>query len=974
MGSLSDFIATLKSQYVTPIVTGLRRSQEALQTRTANRLAQDALGSIREAAEDVNVTESEILALWTDAQPALTDWYNELLEDANAIENASERAEAIAALGSLPNFISALKSQYVTPVISSIRSSAESLETRTANRLANDALGSIREAASDTNITEEEIVRLWQTAIPLIETWYQELLEDANAIENASERTEAIAALGSPEAFIANLKSQYVTPIITGIRSSAEALETRTANRIAQDALNGLRELADDVNVTEQAITAAWTAALPLINDWYQELLDDAKAIENDAERAEAIAALGSPEAFVANLKSQYVTPVLTGITQSTEALQTRTANREAQGAIQALRDVADDVNLTEQTILDKWKEAIPFIQNWWQELNDDIVNNASLSDAEITEALAELGSVEQFVGNIRSQYVTPVLNRIFQTRFSRRSGLAQNQVNRAQFSLGGATSESNFETRRDLLIDAINAYYDAEEKRINNLEASEAELRDLREDNQLAREQALRSAESATNQFAEERIRAEMQVQEQIADLRDEALEVEENRLEKIADLQERHNEKILELEEKLQDDILELRRDRAESAADIELEFQRDLEDLRTRIARDLFGDDVISLGDLTEDQRGQVEASTDFQRRLFDLEQERNRERQDLNTDFGVLRPESTGAFEYYRQALQRGELSEQEILSVFGRQGLDRHTQFDQATTDADEDLTADTADVNAEAEAQATALTEALTPLLTQQKATADTAATTAEIESTTADTAATTAEIAATTADTAATTAEIESITVGILEKTLNDFAETLPVFKLGSADLKAGAAALQNIDPLISAIADIPRRISGLSRTLDSLPERLERALSESFSELNSLVETTVSVENLNVASELSGPEPDTRLFHFPQTDAIARSVARQDALRRTREPQNYFPSRDQIRNAHDISREIVAGIQEAQRAGGNTLGDKKIEITIQPSEIVLKDEVVGRSIDETLVELDQDGRTIGSYQRPAR
>ena len=47
------------------------------------------------------------------------------------------------------------------------------------------------------------------------------------------------------------------------------------------------------------------------LRTWYQELLDDANAIENDAERGEAIAALGGTEQFIANLKSQYVTPIL---------------------------------------------------------------------------------------------------------------------------------------------------------------------------------------------------------------------------------------------------------------------------------------------------------------------------------------------------------------------------------------------------------------------------------------------------------------------------------------------------------------------------------------------------------------------------------------------------------------------------------------------------------------------------------------
>ena len=76
-------------------------------------------------------------------------------------------------------------------------------------------------------------------------------------------------------------------------------------------------------------------------------------------------------------------------------------------------------------------------------------MNNANLTDGDIAESLAELGSVESFVGNIRSQYVTPVLNNILGTQFQNRSNAAQNQVNRSQFNLGGATSESDFETRR---------------------------------------------------------------------------------------------------------------------------------------------------------------------------------------------------------------------------------------------------------------------------------------------------------------------------------------------------------------------------------------------------------------------------------------------------------------------------------------------------------------------------------------------
>ena len=453
LGSSEAFVANLKSQYVTPIITSIQSSQaqvaqaaasaqaaaqrtaqaaaqaaaqarqvqEALETRTANRLAQEVLGAIRTASENANVTEAEIVSLWETAIPLIEAWYQELLDDANALENIGERREAIAALGSPESFVANVRSQYVTPILTGIQRSAEALETRTANRLAQEALGGLRELASDVNVTEEAITDAWIAVLPLLETWYQELLDDANAIENEGLRNEALAALGSPESFIANLKSQYVTPIITGLQRSQEARETRTANRLAQNALKGLREMGADVNVTEQAIADAWVAAIPFIETWYQELLDDANAIENDADRGEALDALGSPEAFIANLKSQYVTPVLTGIAQSTEALETRTANRQAQGAIGALRTVADDVNVTEQAIIEKWQEAIPFIQTWWQELYDDIVNNENLNDAQIQESLAELGSVEAFVGNIRSQYVTPVLNNILGTQFQNR-------------------------------------------------------------------------------------------------------------------------------------------------------------------------------------------------------------------------------------------------------------------------------------------------------------------------------------------------------------------------------------------------------------------------------------------------------------------------------------------------------------------------------------------------------------------------
>ena len=52
--------------------------------------------------------------------------------------------------------------------------------------------------------------------------------------------------------------------------------------------------------------------------------------------------------------------------------------------------------------------------------------------------------------------------------------------------------------------------------------------------------------------------------------------------------------------------------------------------------------------------------------------------------------------------------------------------------------------------------------------------------------------------------------------------------------------------------------------------------------------------------------------------LFHYEQTDRIARNIARQSVFRQPRAVPNYLPDANQIRNARDVSREIVAGLTE--------------------------------------------------------
>ena len=57
--------------------------------------------------------------------------------------------------------------------------------------------------------------------------------------------------------------------------------------------------------------------------------------------------------------------------------------------------------------------------------------------------------------------------------------------------------------------------------------------------------------------------------------------------------------------------------------------------------------------------------------------------------------------------------------------------------------------------------------------------------------------------------------------------------------------------------------------------------------------------------------------------LFHFEQTDRIAHRMARSAAFRQPRAAPAYLPDSNQIRNARDVSREIVRGLSEGLAIG---------------------------------------------------
>lgn len=421
-------------------------------------------------------------------------------------------------------------------------------------------------------------------------------------------------------------------------------------------------------------------------------------------------------------------------------------------------------------------------------------------------------------------------------------SNLLENAIARARFNLTGATTEQGFEDARRTLIRAINAFYDNELKRIDELALSETELENLRQDNQLLREQALRRATTAQNEFTRDRLRDEENAQAEIEQLREDAIarearrqdEIEEvrdarienetDRLERLADLQEDHNRRMLALEEQFQEDLDDLRRDRNQTAEDIHREYQRDIEDLQTETARRLFDEEF---GALSTDQRQQLESDNTYQRELFDLNRQLGRDAQDFQTEFGILTPGSPG-YDFYRQELESGALTDENFIErVFGRRGLDEYLQNQRSVADLEARTAERTADIETQAQATAAALSAALAPLL-QPESDTGRVSSDAAVASKDAATAANDAAIASRDAATAANTAvgTLPDIVgpLGRIETASERFSDIVDAIGAPAADLRATVEGLSHLD-----LRELTRAVSTFNLLSDGLRETFE-------------------------------------------------------------------------------------------------------------------------------------------------
>ena len=327
----------------------------------------------------------------------------------------------------------------------------------------------------------------------------------------------------------------------------------------------------------------------------------------------------------------------------------------------------------------------------------------------------------------------------------------------------------------------------------------------------------------------------------------------------------------------------LAKLNEDHQARLADIEMRRLQGVEDSQRGFERSL--EDVLRGAGVDES----FFLSGDFQRVFATAQSTDQSGLREFLPELGIDLSESE--FNQIQEAALRRR-REQEDDSVQARRQRDR----------AETGFTRSRDEIAAEAIATGNAVHNALAPLL-RTLSEQEQMSPTAELESATATTASETAMTEATTAMTASETAMTEAGTALIQSGVADLFSTAVPTFATAADTFLEGSTVFREEVALLGAA------LTRLSSTRSG-----RRALRGAAN------------ENAGGMGGIPG-EPDNRLFHFPQTDAILRQVVAREAA--ALQPRDYLPSFEQVRNAVDLSHHAAQGFIEGVRRNDGLSGD---------------------------------------------
>ena len=524
--------------------------------------------------------------------------------------------------------------------------------------------------------------------------------------------------------------------------------------------------------------------------------------------------------------------------------------------------------------------------------------------------------------------------------------------VDTAQFLLDTAT-EADFGARRQDLINAINDFYDERIAFINGLDLSDTDRANMLEVARIQRNIAL-EAIPEMHASVVERLRLAQELHDDIEDLEAQRERNAEDRDQRLQDLAKDHQDRLTEIEERGLRDREDLQRDFNRSIEDVfrdaglgeefflsgdfqdilrlsQIPGQQALQERLDALGIDLSGDDLERIRDRAVSRlRAQENVGIRQQRAEADAAARADEQRQNALAQAEVI----AAAIRTELAPLLQPELAIETPLNTETgtaevQAGVDQDTAFSDIDPTEIEDIDA----INAQSIADRLETDAAITEARDQYIKARDT-----EIFKQN------TAILQVNTAEAADIKAVRET-----LSKNLESIDEKLD---LELAEIREQTIAFDaRMNALITAINEQANQdVSSLKEDTAAMRSSLEAIAAEAKdnewkSALLKIASTGITIAGVAAGAAVGPPvagvavgqaagglveEAGNELFHYERTDRIARNVARQSAFRNSRPVPNYLPDANQIRNARDVSKEIVAGLTEGlQQRERGSFGD---------------------------------------------
>ena len=507
-------------------ISGIETAAEALSSHIAESEFETNVQAFRTAISEAGLTIEDVNTQWgvfveNVLRPEFERIRSGILDDDGIISASEELELRSAGVFNFEDFTAGFVG-IKDAAIEGIQTASEALANYVAESNFEQNVNAFRSSVSGAGITIEDVNTAWATfqetvLRPEFERIRGLILDDDGVIDATEEFQLRQAGVFTFEDFA----SRFVgikDAAVSGITTAEDALASYIAESNFEANVNTFRSAISAAGNTVADINAAWSTFVenvlrPEFERLRGEILDDDGIIDATEELALRSVGLFTFEDFSGQF-SGLRDSAITGIQTSEQALASFRAGSTFSDNIDAFKATVEAVGVTVETINQALIDLQPVLQAEFERLRNEVIGaDGIISTAE--QLILEQRGLDTFENfaqpflNIAETASSSVTTRAAQSR----SNLSQNAVQRAEFGLQGATDEADFETRRGILRQATETYYSAEETRINGLMLSENELRDLREDNSLARERALERIDDLDNEFTQDRIRREQEV-----------------------------------------------------------------------------------------------------------------------------------------------------------------------------------------------------------------------------------------------------------------------------------------------------------------------------------------------------------------------------------------------------------------------------------------------------------------------------